>query len=179
MDMKMNKAVFLDRDGTINVDYGYVYQYEKFEYIDGVTETLKKLQQMGYLLIVITNQSGVARGYFTEEDVKSLHQKMCEDLEKQGITITDIYYCPHLTGCTCRKPQLELFYRAAADHNVDLSRSIAIGDKIRDLSLCEKESALGFLISPVETDLENGTERITRVKNIREVISILEKKKVV
>ncbi len=176
----MNKAAFLDRDGTINIDYGYVYQYEKFEYIDGVKETLKKLQDMGYLLIIITNQSGVARGYYTEEDVKKLHRRMCEDLENQGIHITDIYYCPHLTGCSCRKPQLELFYRAAKEHNIDMSRSIAIGDKMRDLSLCEKEPVEGFLISNEELDFagEIGLG-ITRVNSIRNVAEILKNKKVV
>ena len=187
----MKKAVFLDRDGTINVDYGYVYQYEKFEFIEGVLETLKKLQKMGYALIIVTNQSGIARGYYTEEDMHLLHKKMCEDLEKEGIQITDIYYCPHLTGCTCRKPQLELFYRATKEHDIDLSHSIAVGDKMRDLSLCENEPVLGFWITQEEqsneaildlreTDMETldlesdkRTGRVIRIKSIREIPDIL------
>ena len=166
----MNKAVFLDRDGTINVDYGYVHEYEKFDFIDGVTDTLKALQQAGYLLIVITNQSGIARGYYTEEDLNELHKKVCKDLEDEGIHITQIYYCPHLTGCTCRKPQLGMFYQAAREHNIDMSRSIAIGDNLRDLEICKAEEVEGFWIT--ESD-EEVAKRVHKVQDIREVISLL------
>lgn len=166
----MNKAVFLDRDGTINVDYGYVHEYEKFDFIDGVTDTLKALQQAGYLLIIITNQSGIARGYYTEEDLNELHKKVCKDLENEGIYITQIYYCPHLSGCTCRKPLLGMFYQAAKEHNIDMSSSIAIGDNLRDLEICKAEAVEGFWITDSD---EKVHDRIHKVYDIREVTALL------
>ena len=166
----MNKAVFLDRDGTINVDYGYVYQYEKFDYIEGVTDALKMLQDMGYLLIIITNQSGVARGYYTQEDVELLHEKVCNDLQKKGITLTHIYYCPHLSGCTCRKPQTELFYKAAREYQIDMGSSIAVGDRLRDLTICQEQPVMGFWITD---DEEAAPEGIYKVKDMRDIIPIL------
>ena len=162
----MNKASFLDRDGTINVDYGYVYQYEKFEFIDGVVDTLKKLQGKGYLLIIITNQSGIARGYFSEEDMKSLHQKMCDDLLKQGVKIDAIYYCPHLDGCECRKPGVELFYKAAKDFDIDFSESIVIGDRLRDLSICEKENVRGFWITKENSAVAKNITKVCQISDI-------------
>lgn len=169
----MNKAAFLDRDGTINVDYGYVYQYEKFDYIDGVVETLKKLHEMGYLLIIITNQSGVARGYYTEEDVHVLHEKVCQDLAAQGIPIKKVYYCPHLSGCSCRKPKTGLFYKAAREHHIDMSKSIAIGDKLRDLTICEQEPVRGFWITDSD---EAPPKEIQKITNIRELLPLLKGK---
>lgn len=180
----MNKAVFLDRDGTINVDYGYVYQYEKFEYIDGVKETLRTLQDMGYKLIIITNQSGIARGYYTEEDMKALHEKMCADLENEGIHIEDIYYCPHLSGCSCRKPKTSLFYRAAREHKIDFARSIAVGDKIRDLCICGEEPVKGFLISSskdkevldttvIDSEADKFYKEIVQIEDMREIPAYL------
>lgn len=148
-----NKAVFLDRDGTINVDHGYVYKYEDFEFIDGVIDSLKKLQDAGFLLVIITNQSGIARGYFSENDFHILHEKIDKKLEGYGIKISGLYYCPHLNDCSCRKPQTKLFYDAANDLNIDFSKSYAIGDRMRDLMICKEEPVTGFLISEEpETD---------------------------
>lgn len=144
----MNKAVFLDRDGTINIDYGYVYKYEDFKFVDGAIEAMKMLKQAGYLLIVITNQSGIARGYFSEEDFKILNEKLAKYLKGYGITIDAVYHCPHLNeGCTCRKPATGLFYRAAEKFNIDFSKSFAIGDRMRDLSICMEQPVKGYLIS--------------------------------
>lgn len=93
----LNKAVFLDRDGTINSDEGhyYIYKPEDFVFNPGVIEGLKRLQKAGYLLIVITNQGGIAKGIYTREDMFKVHEKMCAELEKHGVTLTKIYYCPH------------------------------------------------------------------------------------
>ncbi len=92
----MNKAIFLDRDGTINVDKAYVYKIEDWEFIDGVKEALKILQSLGYKLIVITNQSGIARGYYTKNDAEKLFDYMTKELKKEDINIEKIYYCPHI-----------------------------------------------------------------------------------
>lgn len=149
------RAVFLDRDGTINVEKNYLYKIDDFEFIDGVLEALKELSDAGFLLIIITNQSGIARGYYTEKDYEILNSWLLETLAKNGINITASYFCPHLpdatvekyrTLCTCRKPNTGLFEQAVKDFNIDLKRSFAIGDKIRDLAICEKSDCKGFLV---------------------------------
>ena len=130
----MNKAVFLDRDGTINVDKNYLYKVEDFEFLPDVIESLKKFQDLGYLLIIITNQSGIARNYYTKDDFLKLNKWLINYLNNYSIHISNIYYCPHGPDsiCECRKPKLGLFEQAAKDFDIDLDSSIAIGDKERD-----------------------------------------------
>lgn len=151
----MNKAVFLDRDGTLNVEKHYLYKIEDFEFLPGVIEGLKLLQEAGYLLIVITNQSGIGRGYYSEEDFNILNHWMLETLEENGVTVNAVYYCPHLPDaqvakyrkeCECRKPKLGMFLQAIEDFEIDLNKSYAIGDKIRDCAICKESSCCGFLI---------------------------------
>ena len=169
----MNKAVFLDRDGTINVDKAYLSKIEDFEYITGVIEGLSMLQDAGYLLIVITNQSGIARGYYSEEDFLELNNWMISDLRKKEIKISKVYYCPHHPNgkiekykmdCNCRKPKLGMYEEAIEDFDIDLSQSYAIGDKIRDSVICENTSCRGYLISNLEKEnivdgVKNGKYR--------------------
>ena len=145
----MNKAVFLDRDGTINIDYGYVHEKDKLEFIPGAVEGLKQLQDLGYLLIIITNQSGIGRGLYTINEYNEFNDYMLNELEKKGIHITDVFMCPHIDedNCECRKPKLKLFYDAINKYNIDMDRSYAIGDRERDLSICKKESIKGILIT--------------------------------
>ncbi len=151
----MPKAIFLDRDGTINVEKNYLYKIEDFELLPGVIDALKQLQRAGYLLIVITNQSGIGRGYYTEDDFLKLNNWMVNMFKEQGITITEVYYCPHIPNaqiekyrmdCNCRKPKIGMYEQAVLDHNIDLSKSYAIGDKIRDCAICEHTACQGFLI---------------------------------
>lgn len=155
----MNKAAFLDRDGTINIDKDYLYRIEDFEYLPGAIDGLRLLQDRGYLLIIITNQSGIARGIYEEEDYLRLDAWMKEDLANKGISITASYYCPHLVhgkimqfamDCDCRKPKPGMFYKAASDWNIDIDNSIAIGDRLRDLSICEETECKGILLSESE-----------------------------
>ena len=169
----MNKAVFLDRDGTINKDKAYLSKIEEFEYIPGVIEGLKLLQEAGFLLIVITNQSGIARGYYKEIDFLKLNDWMITDLKKNGINISKVYYCPHhpdgVVGkysieCGCRKPKLGMFESAIKEFDIDIRESYTIGDKIRDSFLCENSQCRGFLISNLEkdriiADVKNGKYR--------------------
>lgn len=152
----MNKVVFLDRDGTINVDKDYLYKVEDFEYLPGVVDGLKYLQSLGYLLIIITNQSGIGRGYYSEEDYYVLDKWLKEDLKKRGVIIAGSYFCPHLPDaiveryrctCDCRKPGTKLFWKAQADFDIDMNSSIAIGDKLRDLTICEETDMNGVLLS--------------------------------
>lgn len=151
-----NKAVFLDRDGTINKDKQYLYKVSEFEYLKGAVEGLKALSDMGYLLVVVTNQSGIARGYYTEQEYWKLDAWMRADLLDKGIKVAESYYCPHLPGgcvaeyakeCECRKPKTGLFWRAADDLGIDMNCSFAVGDKPRDLSICEESGVKGILLS--------------------------------
>lgn len=155
----MNKAVFLDRDGTINVDKAYLSKIEEFEYLPGVIEGLRMLQDAGFILIIVTNQSGIARGYYSEEDFLELNEWMLSDLKEKGINIAKVYYCPHhptalvekyRIDCECRKPKLGMYKKAIEELDIDLSQSFAIGDKIRDSAICEKTSCRGYLISNLE-----------------------------
>ncbi len=149
-----NKAIFLDRDGTINKDKNYIYKVSDFEYVEGAIAGLRKLYEQGFLLVIITNQSGIARGYYSEQDYHNLDNWMKQDLKDKGIEIAASYYCPHLPDgivaryameCNCRKPQTGLFWKAANDLKIDMNRSYAIGDKIRDLAICEESGVKGIL----------------------------------
>lgn len=133
----MVKALFLDRDGTINIDYGYVFQPEKFEFINGIFELCRKAQEKGYLIIVITNQSGIARGYFSEQDFAELNSYMLAEFTKHGIKITDVFYCPELSG-NDRKPNCGMFIKAQDKYGIDMAQSVSVGDKERDIEAAQK-----------------------------------------
>lgn len=131
----MEKALFLDRDGVINVDSSYVYKKEDFIFVDGIFKALKKYQDLGYLLIVITNQSGINRGYYTNEDFLSLSEFMTQSFAKHGVLISKIFYCPHRPdeGCECRKPKPKMLNDAQKEFDIDMKNSIMIGDKLSDM----------------------------------------------
>lgn len=133
----MVKALFLDRDGTINIDYGYVFQPEKFEFINGIFELCRKAQEKGYLIIVITNQSGIARGYFSEQDFAELNSYMLAEFIQHGIKITDVFYCPELSG-NDRKPNCGMFIKARDKYGIDMAQSVSVGDKERDIEAAQK-----------------------------------------
>lgn len=139
---KLRPAVFLDRDGTINVEKNYLIDPEKFEFIPGVPQALKRLQDAGYLLVVVTNQSGVARGYFDLEQVHRLHDYVVASLQSFGVNLDAIYLCPHhpteglgelKKECNCRKGRPGMLLQAAADLNIDLQQSYMVGDKEADI----------------------------------------------
>lgn len=140
-----NKAVFLDRDGTINVDYGYVHQIDDFHFIDGVIDALLQLKKKGYMLVLVTNQSGIARGYFSEEQFLQLTEWFDWSLADRGVDFDGIYYCPHhpegqgeyREDCDCRKPKAGMFTQAISDLNIDPTESIMVGDKLEDLLAAE------------------------------------------
>ncbi|MDX3772601.1 D-glycero-beta-D-manno-heptose 1,7-bisphosphate 7-phosphatase [Chromatiaceae bacterium AAb-1] len=138
----MNKAVFLDRDGVINVDHAYVSKAENFEFIDGVFDACRYFQQQGYLLIVVTNQSGIGRGYYTEQDFQQLTDWMLAQFRAQGISISRVYFCPHHPqkalppyniDCNCRKPAPGMLLQAIREHQIDPAASIMLGDKAADM----------------------------------------------
>ena len=140
-------AVFLDRDGVINVDHGYVHDEHDFEYIDGVFEAAKAFKDMGYLLVLVTNQSGIARGMFSEDRFLSLTQWMDWNFVDNGVELDGIYYCPHHAeqglgdykqDCECRKPKPGMFISARDFLKIDMANSVMIGDKAEDMMAAEE-----------------------------------------
>lgn len=132
------KAVFLDRDGVINVDHGYIYTSKDFDFVSGIFELLSFFKSRGYLLLVVTNQSGIARGYYSIEDFLKLTDFMQESIEKRvGFKLDKVYFCPHFEGCECRKPKIGMFKEACMDFDIDLENSIMIGDKESDMQAAQ------------------------------------------
>ncbi|MGB4291928.1 MAG: HAD family hydrolase [Bacteroidales bacterium] len=147
----MKRAIFLDRDGVINRKGGpyYIYLKEDFVLNEGVTEALKYFMHKGFLLIIITNQGGIAKGVYTEEQMHEVHNFMKELLKKDGIEIAGIYYCPHhpdVSPCECRKPGTLLLEKAIKDFNIDTASSWMIGDSEIDIQAAEKMGIKGILI---------------------------------
>jgi len=140
------KAVFLDRDGTLIVDHGYICKPSQVELLPGVIQALKSIQKADYLLIIVSNQSGVGRGYFTKEDVDQVNDHLNNILTAHGIKISEMYYCPHspIDGCRCRKPEPGLVFQAINDFQIDRCQSYLIGDKWSDV-----ETAVGANLKPV------------------------------
>ncbi len=133
----MNKAIFFDRDGVINTEINYLYKIDDFEFIDGVFETCKHFQEKNYLIFIITNQSGIARKKYTEKQYDILTTWMQQSFNKRGITISKTYHCPHhpefSTECSCRKPKPGMIIQAKNEFNINLKKSILIGDKNSDI----------------------------------------------
>jgi len=144
-----NRAVFIDRDGTINVDTHYIGDPDRFVMYKGVGEGVRRLKDMGYLIIVVTNQSGIARGYFTIEDLMKVHERMEYEFASFGVRLDGIYYCPHHPddGCPCRKPNTALFEQAIKEHNIDVAGSFMIGDKELDI-IAGKRIGLKTILIP-------------------------------
>lgn len=135
-------ALFLDRDGVINVDYGYVHQQEHFQFLPGIFDLCRTAQSLGFLLFVITNQAGIARGLYTEMDFHALTRWMCYQLAAERVIVQGIYFCPtHPTAgigkyrveSKFRKPGPGMIFQASSEYHLDLARSVLIGDKLSDI----------------------------------------------
>ncbi len=139
---KEKKALFLDRDGTINIEKKYVYKIDDFEFQPGIFELISNYQKEGFLIFIITNQSGIARGYYSVQDYEKLTNWMLDQFKEKGIIITRVYYCPHhpeITGkCNCRKPKPGMILQAIDEFNISPVNSVLIGDKKRDILAGEK-----------------------------------------
>lgn len=153
----MNKAIFIDRDGTISEEVGYINHPSRFRVFPYAAEAIRLASEMGWLAIMVTNQAGVARGYFTEDMIHTVHGLLENDLKAQGARLDSIYYCahhpsvgepPYRFDCDCRKPKPGLILRAAADLNIDLSKSWMIGDRYSDIELARNAGVnSGFVLS--------------------------------
>lgn len=178
------RVIFLDRDGTINEDRNYLYCVDDFQYKDGVIEGLKKLTDMGYMSIVITNQSGIARGMYTEDEFRELNDWMIKDLKQKGIDVQETLYCPHHPEasvdeykriCDCRKPDTGLFWRASEKYGINMDGSFAIGDRLRDLAIVNESKVRGILISHEQEPVMDRTivcrDFLTAVDNIEKYVN--------
>ncbi|MCI0485715.1 MAG: D-glycero-beta-D-manno-heptose 1,7-bisphosphate 7-phosphatase [Blastocatellia bacterium] len=154
-DLQSARAVFLDRDGTINEDSGYVSHPRELIIYPWAAEAIRLINESGMKAFVITNQSGVARGLYTEETLHAVHERMREELAREGAKIDAFYYCPHHPDfgdarykkiCDCRKPRPGLLHRAAREHRIELARSYVIGDKASDMNLAAGVGAVGALV---------------------------------
>ena len=145
---KINKYICFDRDGTINQERHYLCNPDDVELYPEVIPALQQLTRAGYGIFIVTNQSGIGRGYYTEEDMHAVNRYITELLESNGIRIAGFYFCPHTpdNGCTCRKPGRALLDRAASDLNFDPSEIIVIGDKLIDVEFGQNAGGRGILV---------------------------------
>ncbi len=168
----MNKAVFLDRDGTVNEEVGYLRDLKQLRLIPGAGAAIRKLNDAGILVVLVTNQSGVARGYFPESLVHEAHALLRKMLEDDGARIDGIYFCPHhptegstayTRECDCRKPGTGLIDRAARDLTIDVKQSYVVGDKWSDVELGQRAGARTILVMSGFAHDDPGNRRPQRI----------------
>lgn len=174
----LKRALFLDRDGVINVDIGYLHRAEDCVFVPGIFELVRQARKAGFDVFVVTNQAGIARGYYSEETFAAFTGWMLEQFAAEGAPITQVYYCPHhptagIGGygivCECRKPAPGMLLRAAGEHGIDLSRSIMVGDSITDMEAA-RAAGVGqcYLLQHAEGDDEAGLD-VVRVSTLADV----------
>ena len=184
----MKKAIFLDRDGTINVEKDYIYKSEDLVFEEGTIEALKTFKNLEYILIVVSNQSGIARGYFTEEDLNIFNNNMNEILKKNGVEITEFYCCPHHPNgigeykkvCECRKPNNKMIEDAIKKYNIDREKSYMVGDKISDIEAGFKSNLKTVLVKTGYglKDMEKVDKNETLIcENLKDFSEILKREK--
>lgn len=161
----MTKALFLDRDGVVNVEKNYLHKPEDFELVEGIVEVCRAYQERGYLIIIVTNQSGIARGYYSEADFQHLSRWMKGRFQELGVTLERIYHCPHheeISGvCDCRKPEPGMFLSAQSDYGIDMDASVMIGDNERDITAARR-AGVGTNILLSEEAQVSEADRIVR-----------------
>jgi len=168
----MKKALFLDRDGVINVEKDYLYKIEDFEFIDGIFELCKYFQDKDYKIFVVTNQSGIARGYYSEDDFQTLTSWMLKEFTKNGIKIQKVNHCPHhpnITGeCSCRKPNSAMLDNIKKKFDIDMQNSIMVGDKESDIEAGLKAGLTTTYLFDETKNIKNSqaTKIISNLKEI-------------
>lgn len=169
MAQPLNKALFLDRDGVINIDIGYAYQPESITFMADIFTLCQQAIKAGYLIIIVTNQSGIARGYYSEQDFHALSQWMTTVFAEHDIAIKAIYHCPHhpaITGeCTCRKPQAGMLLKAIEEFNIDPISSVMIGDNLSDMQAAKAAKIATRLLFTPQTDVtDDATAHIQHLQ---------------
>ena len=170
------KAVFLDRDGVINKEKNYLYQKKDFEFIDGVFEACRYFQKIGYQLIVVTNQSGIARSYYQKEDFYKLTKWMLKQFENQGIKILDVFFCPHgpESTCNCRKPNPGMLLEAKEKHKIDMKNSWMIGDKEADVGAANAAGIKNTILVKTGHDIDETNSNAKFIlKSIKNTLDII------
>lgn len=174
----MRKALFLDRDGVINVEKNYLHNIEDFEFIDGVFETCRYFQKKGYLIIIVTNQAGIAKGKYSEKDYQVLTHWMLGRFLKEGVEISAVYHCPHhpdFTGwCDCRKPASGMFEQAKDEFDIDMASSISVGDKESDIEAGISAGVGKNYLITTGHKIETNRFGVEILNNLRELIILIE-----
>ena len=170
------KTIFLDRDGIINKDKNYLYKIDDFEFIEGVFESCKYFQDLGYEIIIVTNQSGITRGYYSLQEYEILTRWMLNQFKSREINILDVFYCPHGPNdkCKCRKPRPGMFIAAKNKYNIDMKDSWMIGDRERDITAASLAGIKNTIIvkSSHQIDEENSQAKyqLSSIKDVRNSI---------
>jgi D-glycero-D-manno-heptose 1,7-bisphosphate phosphatase len=181
---KKRPVVFLDRDGTLNVEVGYIKNVEDLHLIDGAAQAIKRLNEANVAAVLVTNQTGAARGFYAESHIHDLHSRLKTLLAQEGAKLDAVYYCPHLEGapvapfgiaCQCRKPEIGMVDQAYAEHyDLDRERSFVVGDKATDIELAKNCGALGVLVTTGYGDAVTKGEYQWQVKPDFQASSIVE-----
>lgn len=176
----MNKALFLDRDGIINIDHGYVHKIDDFEFIDGIFELCQLAMKNDYKIFIITNQAGIARGYYDIATFETLTQWMVKEFSTKDIVISKVYFCPHhpskginnfVKACECRKPEPGMILKAKTEFNLDLQESIFIGDKTSDMWAAKNAGVFGKILVEsryIKDDLDPELNDVIRIDKLIE-----------
>ncbi len=161
----LNKTLFIDRDGIINIDHGYTYKIESFEFMPGIFDLLSFFQLQGYQIFIVTNQSGIGRGYYTLDDFEKLTAWMLKEFSKRGILIKKVFYCPHKPEdqCSCRKPKIGMIEDALEEFSIDLDHSWMIGDKQSDIDLANN-AKIADSIAIGDHSIQNATLKFKTVQ---------------
>ena len=175
----MKRAAFLDRDGVINRDTGYVHRWEEFELLPGAIEALQRLSVLGYTIIVVTNQSGIGRGYYSVEEFHVLMRRLTDMCSESGISL-HYYFCPHApidkrVVCSCRKPHPGMFLQASHELDIDLAKSIMIGDRLSDMEAAFAASVPRRFLIGSESFSENSAINLVtaRFDNLKDCVTTL------
>lgn len=181
----MKQALFLDRDGVVNIDHGYVGKFEDFEFVEGIFSVIRHFEEMGFIPVIVTNQSGIARGYYSEGDFHVLMDKVQREFTQHGIGKVWVYYCPHhIDGmekkyalpCVCRKPSPGMLLQAASDLDIDLHQSVMVGDSWRDILAAERAGVRqsyylsNKVIKAHDISQLSSEHQVTQITNIKTLL---------
>ena len=172
------KTIFLDRDGVINKEIGYLYKVEDFQFINDIFKACQYFDQLGYQIIIVTNQSGISRGYYSENDFLSVTNWMLSEFKKNYIKILDMFYCPHLpeSNCNCRKPKPGMFITAKKKHDIDMSKSWMIGDKETDIRAAWSAGIQNTILlrsgNKIDGPLSKAKFILDSITDIKDIITI-------